>query len=173
MSFSFVFLFFFDPEKNFLIFEKEKETLRKDNEPNKLQYTIVDLKNGTIKFYSSDEDNDFDEDEKSAKKKDGEPTYSEEEQIKIDIYKFLSELFKNPDNYLNVGLNEIIYELYKKLETLEALIKEKKYFSYFIENENINKFSLEVQEAFLRFIILFYNEYFKVYGKDKEKKENI
>ena len=162
----------FDPEKNFLIFEKEKETLRKDNEPNKLQYTIVDLKNGTIKFYSSDEDNDFDEDEKSAKKKDGEPTYSEEEQIKIDIYKFLSELFKNPDNYLNVGLNEIIYELYKKLETLEALIKEKKYFSYFIENEDINKLSLEVQEAFLRFIILFYNEYFKVYGKDKEKKEN-
>ena len=24
----------------------------------------------------------------------------------------------------------------------------------------------------MRFIILFYNEYFKVYGKDKEKKEN-
>ena len=149
----------FDPKKNYLIYEKEQELLRKNNNDfssmlSDLNYTIVDLKNGKIKFFSKEE-------------KENEVIYEKEEQIKVDIDNFLVSLFKNPDNFLGLELNETIYELYKTLDNLSNLIKQHQLYQFFVENDEIKKYSTFVQEAFFRFIILFYNIYYKSYGKAK------
>ena len=156
----------YHPHKNFLIYEKEQELIRKNEVEitavaiTKLNYTIVDLKNGKIKFI-----------EKAKKENSNEPVYEEDEQIKVDIDNFLISLFKNIDSIPDIELYEIIIELYKTLENLSNIIKQQKTFNFFIENEEINKYSLYVQEAFLRFIILFYNRYYKAYDKIKQSKK--
>jgi hypothetical protein len=140
------------------------------------QYTIINLKNGNIKFFSlEDEDEEDDCEINKDEKNNEEPTYDKDEQIRVDINNFLLSMFKNPDNHLSIELVEIIYDLYKTLLTLSILIKEKKYFSYFVENDDIKKCSLDVQEAFFRFIVLFCNNYFKVYVnyQKKEKRTRI
>ena len=73
--------------------------------------TIVDLKNGKIKFFLKED-------------KENEVIYEEEEQIKVEIDNFLKSLFNNPDNFLGMELNETIYELYKTLDNLSNLIKQ-------------------------------------------------
>ena len=160
-------------KKNFLVGEKELEIQRKLTGPNKLKrFTIVNLRNGKIKFYSlEDEDDDEEEGSNNLDKNEKEPTYDDYEQIRVDINNYLLSFFKNPDNGLKIELFEIIYELYKALATLSILIKEKKYYSYFIENDDIKKYSLDVQEAFFRFIVLFCNSYFKDQKKKKDSKE--
>ena len=50
-------------------------------------------------------DNECQED-KDEQKECEEPIYNEEEQIRVDINNHLISLFKNPDNYLNIPLNE-------------------------------------------------------------------
>ena len=156
----------YHPHKNFLIYEKEQELIRKNEVEitavaiTKLNYTIVDLKNGKIKFI-----------EKAKKENSNEPVYEEDEQIKVDIDNFLISLFKNIDSIPDIELYEIIIELYKTLENLSNIIKQQKTFNFFIENEEIKKYSLYVQEAFLRFIILFYNRYYKAYDKIKQSKK--
>ena len=160
----------FNPNKNFLIYEKEQEMKRKgdENKYNTLQYTIINLKDGTIKFYSSkdavDENGEYIEEE-------GEPEYEKDEKGKMEINDFLTELFKNKSISHDEGLKEIINELYNTLQSISNSVKEKSYHSYFVENNEIKKYSSDVQEAFLRFIILFYNQYFKSFGKMAEEKE--
>ena len=155
----------FHPYKNFIIYEKEQELVRKNETEitsvaiTKLNYAIVDLKNGDIKF------------SEKGKKENGEPSYEEDEQIRVDIDNFLKALFKNADNPQDSQLYEIIIELYKTLENLSNLIKQQKCYNFFVENEDIKKYSLFVQEAFLRFIILFYNRYYKAYDKIKQSKK--
>ena len=159
----------FNPKTNFVIFEKEQEYKRKkinpvisDEDINKLMYTIVDLKNGTIKFSPKEE------------RPNSEPVYDKDDQIRIEIDNFLQSLFKNSDDHQKIELYEIIDELYKTLENLSNLIKEKKSYSFFVENEDIKKNTLLIQEAFLRFIILFYNRYYKAYDlKNSKKKKDV
>jgi hypothetical protein len=57
------------------------------------------------------------------------------------------------------------------LENLSNLIKQQKCFNFFVENEDIKKYSLFIQEAFFRFIILFYNRYYKAYDIIKQAKK--
>ena len=164
----------YHPNKdNYLITEKELEIQRKLTDISRLkQYTIINLKNGNIKFFSlEDEDEEDDCEINKDEKNNEEPTYDKDEQIRVDINNFLLSMFKNPDNHLSIELVEIIYDLYKTLLTLSILIKEKKYFSYFVENDDIKKCSLDVQEAFFRFIVLFCNNYFKVYVNYQKKKK--
>jgi hypothetical protein len=154
----------FEQKKNFLIYEKEQELLRQNNNDfssmlNNLNYTTVDLKNGKIKFFPKEE-------------KENEIIYEKDEQIKVDIDNFLVSLFKNPDNFLGMELNETIYELYKTLDNLSNLIKQHQLYQFFVENDDIKKYSTLVQEAFFRFIILFYNNYYKSYGKVKGAKKD-
>ena len=68
---------------------------------------------------------------------------------------------------MGLELNETIYELYKTLDNLSNLIKQNQLYQFFVENDEIKKYSTFVQEAFFRFIILFYNIYYKSYGKAK------
>ena len=88
-----------------------------------MNYAIVDLKNGDIKF------------SEKGKKENGEPSYEEDEQIRVDIDNFLKALFKNADNPQDSQLYEIIIELYKTLENLSNLIKQQKSYNFFVENE--------------------------------------
>jgi paraquat-inducible protein B len=123
----------FEPKKNFLIYEKEQELLRQNNNDyssmlNNLNYTTVDLKNGKIKFFPKEE-------------KENEIIYEKDEQIKVDIDNFLVSLFKNPDNFLGMELNETIYELYKTLDNLSNLIKQHQLYQFFVENDDIKKYS--------------------------------
>ena len=154
----------YKPSNNFLFFFIEQELVRKNepgilNQINKLNYTIVDLKNGKIKFLAKEE------------KENAAPVYEGDEQIKVDIDNFLISLFKNADNPQDTELYDIIIELYKTLENLSNLIKQQKCYNFFVENEDIKKYSLFVQEAFLRFIILFYNRYYKAYELVKQAKK--
>jgi hypothetical protein len=122
------------------------------------------LKNGNIKFFSlvDDCDNEECEGDKDQDEGENQPNYDKDEQMRVDINNHLLSLIKNPDNYLNNELNEIIFELYNSLMSLSSIIKEKKYFSYFIENDDIKKYSLQIQEVFLKFLVLFSNKYLKV-----------
>ena len=158
------------PNKNYLIYEKEQEMKRKGDETkyNTLPYTIINLKDGTIKYRSSkdevDENGEYIQEE-------GEPEYDDDEKKKMEIDDYLKELFNNKNQPHDEGLKEIIYELYNTLQSISNSLKEKSYYSYFVENDEIKKFSSDVQEAFLRFIILFYNQYFKSFGKIEEQKD--
>ena len=158
----------YNPESNkdnFLILEKLYEIQRKLTDISLLkQYTIVNLMNGEIKFYEI-QDDECGETEGSL--------YDLDEQARIDINKVLLELFKKPDSFLNLKISEIIYELYKTLLNLSSLFKKFEYFSFFIENDEIKKYSLEVQEAFFRFIVLFCNDYFNYQKKKKEKEQEL
>ena len=164
--------------EKFLVHE---DSIKKDNFIEKIsQFQIINLKNGNIKFYSLDDDCECDnecQEDKDEQKECEEPIYNEEEQIRVDINNHLISLFKNPDNYLNIPLNERIFELYNSLVSLSNLIKEKKYFSFFTENDDIKKYSLLIQEVFLKFLVLFCNNYFKVSKNlkrknDEEQKDN-
>ena len=150
------------PEK-FLIYE---DSIKRDKYSEKLnKFEIIDLNNGNIKFWSLEDENncnDESEEDENAQKECKNPTYSKDEQIRVDIYNHLLSLFKNPDINLNIELNQIIFELYNSLVSLSNIIKEKKYFSYFIENDDIKKYSLSIQEVFLKFLVLFCNNYFKI-----------
>ena len=162
----------YHPEKkNYLILEKFYEIKRRIIGMSKAKInTLVNLMKENIKFVSVE---DIDECECEPEIKDEKPEeqdYSEEEKKLIEINDFLQSLFKNPDNYLQVHLNSIIFELYQTLTKLSESIKEKKYFSYFIENDSIKKYSLDVREAFFRFIVLFSIDYFKVYMTYQMKK---
>ena len=86
--------------------------------------TIVDLKNGKIKFFLKEN-------------KENEVIYEEEEQIKVEIDNFLKSLFNNPDNFLGMELNETIYELYKTLDNLSNLIKQHNFSLKMIKLKNI------------------------------------
>ena len=86
--------------------------------------TIVDLKNGKIKFFLKEN-------------KENEVIYEEEEQIKVEIDNFLKSLFNNPDNFLGMELNETIYELYKTLDNLSNLIKQHNFSLKTIKLKNI------------------------------------
>ena len=166
---------------NYEKFLVHEDSIKKDNFIEKIsKFQIINLKNGNIKFYSLDDDCECDnecQEDKDEQKECEEPIYNEEEQIRVDINNHLISLFKNPDNYLNIPLNERIFELYNSLVSLSNLIKEKKYFSFFTENDDIKKYSLLIQEVFLKFLVLFCNNYFKVSKNlkrknDEEQKDN-
>ena len=148
--------------QSFLIYE---DSIKRDKYIEKLTlYEIINLKNGNIKFFSlvDDCDNEECEGDKDQDEGENQPNYDKDEQMRVDINNHLLSLIKNPDNYLNNELNEIIFELYNSLMSLSSIIKEKKYFSYFIENDDIKKYSLQIQEVFLKFLVLFSNKYLKV-----------
>ena len=160
------------PNKNFLIYEKEQEMKRKgdENKYNTSPYTVINLKDGTIKFHSNkdevDENGEYIQEE-------GEPEYIDEEKDKMVINDFLTELFNNKNQTNDEELKEIINELYNTLQSISNSLKEKSYYSYFVENDEIKKYSSDIQEAFLRFIILFYNLYHKSFGKNSERKKDV
>jgi len=171
----------YHPKKNFLIFEKEQEFYRKDLFVSRGDFTLVDLKTCNIKFYSlEDEENEEDDEidnaseEKLNTKENEQHTYNKENQIKVDINSYLLKLFKKQEkpSSVPIEINKIINELYESLLNLSNIVKEKKYFSFLAENDDIKKYSIDIQEAFIRFIALFCNCYLN-YQKKKSDIEKI
>ena len=162
----------FTRDKNILVFEKEQLKKRTGGGHERLKHIVLNLVDKSIKFYSpKDKINNDINNENDEQNIEEEPVFIEDRKRLMDINEYILSFFNEPDKFLDCRLMEIIHDLYISLQFLSKLIKENKYYSYFCENNDIKKYSLEIQEAFFRFICLFCNDYIKVTEKMTQKKE--
>jgi len=165
-----------EKKSNFLLIEDENINKINEYEENIGLNTnfIVDIDQGIFKIY-----------EKESGQKNN---CSNDDEIQRQKYLFsYFENLLNDDKKLNenieITLDILIRELYNKIKSLSILIKDKHLMSsFFVENEEIDKFSKQILECFLNFNVLISNDFIDTFfdyneGKDlesnKKKKENL
>ena len=177
---SYLIIDFFDPimndKINFLIFEDEKsaEENRKGFEKIIVKFDfILDVERGKFMLYEKNENTNLNTktgDEENFNNID--MLNQEKRQEEIIRNKFLFEYFnnlitENIEGKEDITLDNLVRELYNKLNSLSILIKNQKLNTFFLENEETKNISEQIKEAFLRFNLLISDDYFKKYSKYK------
>ena len=192
---SYMIINFYDPipkdskKKNFLIYEDEKSAQkeRRGFIKGKVKCDfILDIEQGIFNLYedpesqnvnvnkeikkkeeAEEEECDYDDDDDKEKKQ-------EEMQRNKFLYGYFNTLFsENLDGNLGVDLDIFIRELFNKIKSLSLVIKKDKLTSLFVENENIKKYSEQIQEEFIKFNLLICDNYFNIFSTYKGELKKV